>query len=372
MQIRQLDTTKRTDVQQFIHFPFDLYRDSELWVPPLVSDMQLVLNRARHPYYQHSEAEFFVAEEQGRTLGRVAVLNNRHYNEHHQSRHALFYYLDVVDDQAVVQGLFDAAAAWARQRGLEDLLGPVVFLAGDAVGLLAEGFEHRPALDMPYNYPYYDTLLKGAGFDKVTDFISGYLPGDHKLEPRFFEIAEKVKEKRGFGVKTFRSKAELKSWIPRIYYIIDQALGHRIEYYPLSEAEVDIVAERLLAAVNLRLTKVVMKEDEPVGFLLAFTDISKGIQRARGRLWPLGWLPVLLEFGRTEWVNFNGMGLLPGHRGVGATAVLYTELAKLGLEKRFRHADIVQVEESNLKSFGDMTAVGVQWYKKHRVYRRGI
>ena len=372
MRVRRIDTNNRQDVRQFIRFPFQLYKDCPQWVPPFVSDMAFTMNRKKHPFYAHSAAEFFIAQEANRTLGRLAVLDNRKYNEYRGAKTAFFYHFDAVENPAVSRALFDAAQVWARQRGLDRIVGPLGFLQGDGIGLLVEGFEHRPAIGIPYNHPYYDNLLRETGFAKKTDYYSGYLPGDHRLPERFYDIAEKVKAKRGFWIKSFRDKRELRRWVPRIQEVYNHAFASNFEHCPLSRREAEVVADRLLAIAKPRLIKLVMKENEIVGFLFAFVDISAAIQKIRGRIWPFGWMFLLREFGRTEWVNFNGTGLLPGHRGVGANAVLYTEMANTIRQFNFKHADIVQVEEKNVKSMGDMKAIGVQWYKKHRVYERMV
>jgi hypothetical protein len=372
MQIRRLDTTAPRDVHRFIDLPFQLYRDCPQWVPPLLDDMQLVMNRRKHPFYEHSAADFFLAEEDGQPLGRIAVLDNCHYNEYHGTRKAFFYYFDCVEDPTVSRRLLQTAFDWARARELTHMEGAWGFLEGEGIGVLVEGFEHRPAIGIPYNYPYYDALLTDAGFQRKTDYYSGYLPGHHDLPERFFEVADKVKEKRGFRIKSFANKRELRQWLPRIIEVYNQAFTENLEYYPITEAEGRAIFERMITAADPRLIKLVLKGDEVVGFLFAFHDISAALQKIQGRLWPFGFIQVLREFKRTRWANFNGTGLIKGHRGVGANAVLYTEMARSIQEFAFEHAEVVQVEERNVKSMGDMKAIGVEWYKKHRVYEREL
>ena len=369
MEIRKLDTNKRSDVRDFIQCPYSIYRESTQWVPPIWPEMQQVMNRRKHPYYEHSTAEFFVAGSGKELLGRIAVLENRNYNRHHGRRDGFFYYFDSVNDQSVANALFDAAFDWARQRGLEQVIGPKGFLQGDGMGMLLEGYEHRPAVGVPYNHAYYIDLTVAAGFEKETDFFSGYLSGDHQLADRFFAVAEKVKERRGLRIKSFENMRELKRWIPRIGRLYNDTFVDNWEYCPLTEAEIKVVGERLTSIAHPRLIKLVIKGDEIIGFVFGFIDISAAIQRTGGRIWPFGWVQLAREFKRTQWVNFNGTGLLPGHQGVGANAILYTEMAKSFAEFNFKHADVVQVEEKNLKSQGDMKAIGVEWYKRHRIFR---
>jgi hypothetical protein len=370
MQVRKLDTTQARDVRQFISFPFELYQRCPQWVPPILPEIKLVLNRRKHPFYRHSEADFFVAESQGQTLGRIVVMDNRNYNAHHGLKRGFFYLFEAVEDAEAARALFDAACDWARQRRLDQLVGPKGFLQGDGLGMLVDGFDHRPAMGIPYNYAYYAALVEASGFEKETDYFSGYLPGDHELPQRFYDIAEKVKAQRGFWIKSFTSEKELRPWIHRVGKVYNDTFTQNWEYCPLTEAEMDVVADRLLAISNPRLLKLVMKGDEIAGFVFAFPDISAAIQKTKGRLWPLGWIHLLREFKRTNWANLNGLGLLEQHRGVGANAMLYTELAKSVREFGFEHCDVVQVEEGNAKSLAEMAALGVRWYKQHRIYRR--
>jgi len=372
MRVRPLDTSRARDVRQFINFPLALYRDCPKWVPPILPEIQLVLNRKKHPFYLHSTAEFLVAESERETLGRIAVMENRNYNRFRNVKVAFFYYMDVVNDAQVAEALFGAASDWARRQGLAQLIGPKGFLQGDGLGLLVEGFEHRPAIGIPYNYPYYDVLLKGVGFEKETDYLSGHLSGDHQLAQRFYDVAEKVKERRGLAIKSFSSEKELRAWIPRIVKVYNASFADNWEFCPITEEESKVIGEWLIAIADPRLIKLVLKGEEVIGFVFAFNDISAAIQKTKGRVWPFGWIALMREFKRTTWVNCNGTGLVPEHRGVGANAVLYTELAKSVRDFHFRDADVVQVEEGNLKSLGDMAAIGVNWYKRHRVYRRAV
>ena len=372
MKIRKIDTSAPRDVQRFISLPFELYQDSAQWVPPLVSDVKLALDRDKYPFYRHSAADFFLAEEGSRTLGRIAAIDNQRYNDCHRSRTAFFYFFETVEDLKVARALFEAAFVWARDRGLEVIMGPRGLLRGDGHGLLVEGFEHRPAMGIPYNPPYYARFIEAVGFEKEIDFLSAHLGGEFDLPQRFYDMAEKVKERRGFWVRSFNSKRELRRWVPQVQRVNNEALTDVWGYYPIDEAETNAVADRFLAAADPRLIKLVMKGDEVVGFVIGYPDISAGIQRANGRLWPFGWLHLLSEFRRTKWINFNGAGILPQHQGAGASVVLYTELAKTVLDFGFEHADLVQVAENNVESKGEDNTVGGEWYKRHRIYRRNL
>lgn len=376
MQVRKLDTTQPRERERFVDFVFDLYKDATLWVPPLRSDALKGLDKSKHPYYQHSDADFFVVEENGKVLGRVAMLENRNFNAYHHSKTAFFGYFEVIDDRNVAHTLLATGVDWARARGLDNIIGPRGLVGIDG-SVLVEGFEHRPAMTIPWNYPYYDELIKSFGFEKDADYLSGYAPGDTILPERVEAIAAKVKEKRGFWIKTFKSRAEIREWIPTALEIHSKAMSELHSYYPPTEEETRSLINTLLLVADPSLIKLIMKRDEAkgdevAGFILAYPDISDGLKKANGRLFPFGWFHILRDRQKTEWVDVNGLGLLPEYRGLGANAMLYSELARTIRDHHFKHADIVQVNEENFKSRSDMETLGTIWYKRHRHYRLDI
>jgi hypothetical protein len=377
MHIHEVDTARRREVSRFINVPFNLYRDCPQWVPPLVSDAQMQLDRRKNPFYQANDAAFFVAERGGADMGRICVMEPRQYNDFKDVKEAFFYLFDTVDDEAVSRVLFDRAAEWATERGLKTLRGPLGFMAFDGFGMLAKGFDLRPAVGIPYNYAYYPVLTEKWGFELEERVLSGYLSVARMKEEfpqRVLDIADKVRARYGFTIKTFKSKQELRNWVaPRVAELYNRTLTHIAGDPPLSQEQVATVAESMLAIADPELLKFVMKGEEIVGFLFCFLDISAGIQRARGRLMPFGWFHLLRDMGRTNWVNLNGMGILPEYHGMGGTAILYAELYHSLREiPRFEHADIVQISEFNPKSLNELKRFGVEFYKTHHIYRKGL
>lgn len=372
MRIIQLDPHNRRHVETFVRLPFTLYREHPLWVPPLVSQVERALDPNRLAFYRHSQAAFFLAELDGQCVGRIAAVDNRRYNTYRGTATAFFTYFECMDDADVAGGLFAAAFAWARERGLRDILGPRGLVRGDAAGLLIEGFEHPPALGIPYNPSYYVNLLEGAGFQHEMDYLSGLLRGDYRLPERYVQLAERVKERRGWRIKSFDNKAELRAWAPALQRINNESFAQVWGFHPMEDDDLQDSLATLTAIADPKLLKLVLKGDEVVGFLLAFPDLSEGLRRARGRLWPLGWWHLWRDMCRTRRITINGLALLPEHQGLGGDAVLFAELQASLLARGAEWADVAEVAETNAKSLGDMNALGVQWYKRHRVYRRAL
>jgi len=373
MHIHRLDLDRRRDVRRYVRFPFQLYRQSSYWVPPFVGEIRAQLNPEAHPFYHHGEAAFFLALEGNETVGRIAVLDNVRYNRYNQTRMAFFYHFDAVDDTAVSRTLFDAAFDWARKRDLELIWGPKGFMTADGQGTLIEGFEHRPAIGIPYNYPYYGDLIEDAGFEKQLDFISAYLDLRRPVNERFLRVAEAVKRRSGLRAVHFRSKSELRSAIHRVAAVYNEAFVEVQGYVPMTDAEAEAVADRIVAIADPELITVLMKGDDIAGFALVYPDVSAAIQRSGGRMWPLGWLYLKREFERTTWLNINGGGILERYRGLGGDALLYAEFFRtLQSHPQYEHAELVQIQETNFRMVQELKALEVVPYKTHRLYKRSL
>jgi hypothetical protein len=378
LSIEKIDTRNKAHVHRFITYPYLIYSSNNKlhpqWVPPLFVDSKLYLNRDKHPFYEHSDADFFIASQDGRDVGRIAVLENRSFNQYHQTHQAQFYFFDCEDDLEIAAALFDQATKWAHQRGLNQLVGPKGFGPLDGYGLLIEGFEHRQMMMMMnYNYAYYSRLVESLGFEKEVDFVSCYLNSDNfNLPERVHRIAERVQKRGTLSVKPFTSKRELKAWATRIGRTYNQSFINNWEYFPLTDREINFVLENILIVADPKLIKIIIHDQDVVGFLFAFPDISAALQRARGRLLPFGIFDLLLELRRTKWVSINGAGILHEFQGRGGNALLYSEMEKTVKNFRFNHADLTQVAETAVQMRHDLVNLGGKPYKNHRVFGKAI
>jgi hypothetical protein len=371
MNLVQVNTTDRRQVKQFLDLPFRIYCKCPLWVPPLESDVRRMLDR-RHPFYRHSDAAFFLVAESGRAVGRIAVLDNRNYNAFNHEQTAFFYLFECQDNPHAAHVLFGAAFDWARSRGLNKLIGPKGFTALDGLGLLVKGFEHRPALGLPYNPPYYPALVEAAGFEAAGELVSGYLNAQTAFPDKIRQVAEVVQKRRGLRVARYRTRRDLRALVPRLKELYNNSLQGTTGNVPLTDDEVKTLADQILWFADPRLIKIVMKGEEPVGFLFAYPDISAALQRCQGRLFPLGWLDCLLEMRRTKWININGAGMVNKYRGLGGTALLFSEMYNSVVEGGFLHADLVQIGVENDKMQRELRDLGVEFYKTHRLYQRAL
>ncbi len=361
-------------VRDFLKLPFRLYHDVPQWVPPLMPGERARF-RPDFPFYRHSEAAFYlVRDESGQAVGRVAVMDHRPFNEYHQRQDALLYLYEAINDDGVAQLLFEAAEAWARARGLTRLVGPKGFLIGDSLGLLVEGFEHRPAVGMNYNPAYYVRQWEEIGaMTKEVDYLSAYIGREGYTYPqRLRDMADRIRQRRGFRVPVFRSRRELMALVPQLRRTYNDAFANLWSYQPLTDDEMGAILDRMLLVAEPHMLKLIFKDDEVIGFTFAYPDISAAIQRQKGELWPFGWIDFLLERRRTKWININGNAVHPKYQGLGGNAVLYDEMARTLIDSTtYQHADLVQVQESNVTMLADMSKIlPLNFYKRHRVYQK--
>lgn len=333
-----------------------------------------MLDSRRHAFYQHGEAAFFLAQDSlGIPVGRIAVLENLAYNDFNHEQSAFFYLFECIDDPQVSAGLYDAAFTWARDRKLNKIIGPKGFTVLDGIGMLVKGFEHRPAFGLPYNPSYYPRLVEQSGFVSSGELVSGYLKtSTFQILPKVAEVADLIQKKRGMRVVRFKNRREFSKIIPSLQQLYNNSLEGTTGNIPLTEADVKNMTNQLLWFADPRLIKIIMKGDEPVGFLLAYPDISAAIQRCRGRLFPLGWIDCLLETRRTRWVNINGAAIIEKYRGLGGTALLFNEMHKSIIEGGFEHADLVQIGVENERMQLELRNLGIDFYKVHRLYERSL
>jgi len=375
LQVDKIDTNNKALVKRFVRIPYRLYKNHPQWVPPLFMDVETQLNRSKHPYFEHSDADFFIATKDGRDAGRIAALENKRFNAYHKTKQGQFYLFECEDDQEVANALFERAFDWAKSKGLDRIVGPKGFGALDGYGIQVEGFEHRQMMTMMnYNYPYYVKLVENIGFEKEVDFVSCYLNKESfHLPERVYRIVERVKAHSNLGVHRFENKKDLRNWAKRIGKLYNDSFVNNWEYYPLTDREIQFLLENILTVADPRLIKIIThNENEAIGFLFGFPDLSAALQRAKGKLLPFGLVDLMMEMKRTKWVSLNGAGVLPEYQGVGGNALLYDEMEKTLHEFNFDHADLTQVAETAVQMRHDLENVGGKAYKNHRVYHKQI
>ena len=371
-----IDVNSKTLEKEFVNFQYDLYEGCPQFVPPFRSDIFLMMNKKKHPFYDHSDSDFFLAKRNGKVVGKIAALENKPFNQFHNYHDSEFYLFDCIDDQEVANALFDKVSEWSKARGLNRIVGPKGYGPLDGYGIQVEGFEHRQMMNMMnYNYSYYQKLVEDYGFRKEVDFVSSF------LAPQSFELPDKVKKaveiakKRGrLRVMNFRNKKHIIEWKYKIKDAYNRAFVQNWEYYPLSDRELDYALDNAIQVIIPELLQIILnEEDDIVGFVLSFPDVSAAMQKNKGRLGPIGIIRLLRELKTTQWLDFNGIGILPEYQGMGGNALIMEALLNAAkANPRFIYSELTQVAETAVQMRRDLENLGVKYYKNHRVYGKKL
>jgi hypothetical protein len=374
LQVEMLDFSNKTQLNEFIRLPFRLYKNCPQWCPPFITDVKTMLDKKKHPFYEHSDADWFMVRRDGNVVARGGAIENRAFNKYHGTTQAAFYLFETENDPEAVQILFEQIYDWARKRGLNKLVGPKGFGPFDGYGMQVLGFEHHQMMTMMnYNFPYYNDLMTSMGFDKEVDFVSCYMYKDNfKLGPKIDKVYEIVMKRGKFKVKNFKNKRELVSWADRIGEAYNNTFVNNWEYFPFTQNEIKFVVDQLVQIAVPELYKIITYEDKVVGFLLGFPDISKALQRGGGNINPVSVADMLISLKTTKWISLNGVGILPEYQGSGGNVILYEEMKNLLIDYKYEHAELTQMAESATQVRRDIITVGAVPYKNHRVYHRDI
>ncbi len=362
--------------KEFVEFQYALYRDCKQFVPPFKNDIYAMMNEKKHPFYDHSISEFFLAKRDGKVVGKLSMLINRPFNQHHGTKDSEFYLFDCIDDQEVANALFDLATRWTLEHGMNRIVGPKGYGPLDGYGIQVEGFEHRQMMNMMnYNYPYYQKLVENYGFVKEVDFVSSYVKLSEFVLPEKVKKAIEIAKKHGsLTVMSFKNKKQISAWKEKLRDAYNKSFIKNWEYYPLSDRELSYVVDNALGFVIPELSKLILnKEGDAVGFVLPFPDVSAAMQKNKGKLGPIEILRLMFALNRTEWLDLNGIGILPEYQGMGGNALLMEALELATHERpRFVHAELTQVAETATQMRKDLANLGVRFYKNHRVYKKEL
>lgn len=371
VEIRQLNPT-RSNLKKFVEFQIDLYKGNPYFVPPLVSDEIATLDSKVNPAFDHCESAYFMAYRDGKAVGRIAAMINKQVNEKENSRQARFGFVDFIDDAEVSKALFDAAEKWAKEKGMDNIVGPLGFTDLDNEGMLINGFEELSTMATIYNYPYYPTHVERLGYEKEVDWHEFLIEIPEQIPDKHKRIAEIVKKKFNLRVVKFTSRKALKEQYGQaLFELINEAYDNLYGYSRLTKRQIDYYIKIYLSMLNLDLvTLIVDGEDQLVGVGISIQSMSRALQKSKGKMFPFGWWHLLKGLkGKNDRVDLLLVAVKPQYMGKGVNALLFTDLIPAYNKYGFKWAESNPELESN-------AAVQNQWeafpYRQHRNRRAFI
>ncbi len=357
-------------LDRFIAFPYTLHRGDPVWVAPLRRDVRTVLSPAKNPFFQHAAAQYFLATRDGGTVGRIAAITNDEHRRIHEDRVGFFGFFECVNDQAVADALFEAAAGWLRARDCDTLRGPISPSINDEAGLLVEGFDTPPVILMPHNPRYYVALHERAGFAKAKDLIAFEGSGFHAPE-RLVRAAQILAERKGITLRALNMK-RFHEEIELVKQLFNRAWEKNWGFVPMTDAELDHLAAQLKPIIVPDLVCFAEIRGEPVGFGAAIPDLNVALRHnPSGRMFP-GILKVLWHARKITRLRVALLGTVRQYRGRGVDALLYHWIWTKGNARGFGWAEAGWILEDNAAMINAAMALGFRPYKTYRVYDKPL
>jgi GNAT superfamily N-acetyltransferase len=370
IQLRPVRTSR--DKRLFIDLPYKLYRGNPHWIAPLRIAQKDILNTNRHPFYKTSDVEMFLAERDGRVVGRIMAILNHAHNEFHNERVGFFGFFEVENDSEVSAALLDAARNWVRQRGAEVIRGPVNPSTNYECGMLVEGFDLDPMVMMTYNPPYYAKLLEAYGMKKAMDLYAYdiaevYFIHSNKLQ----RVAERLRQKSHITVRCVNMK-DFKNEVAKIRQIYNDAWSRNWGFIPVSEAEFEHLAKDMKQIVDPRVVMIAEQQADdglrPIGFFLAVPDINCALKRLNGRLLPFGLLKLLWYSRKISSIRIITMGVVRELQPAGIGAVFLDEIYRRAPAAGFITGEMSWVLEDNVMMNRSAELIGGRRSKTYRIY----
>lgn len=359
----------KSERKAFIQFPYKHYQNDEHWIPPLLMDQKTLLDANKNPFYNDAEIALFLAEKNGSIAGRIAAIHNKRFNEYNNTKVGFFGFFESIDDQSVANLLFKVAGDWLKERGLKEFIGPTNPGMMDEVGLLVEGFEYDPSLLMPYNKPYYEKLIIGAGLKPEMDFLA-FRVTKETVDLDRINRADKIVRKRVPNIKI--RPVDLKKFdreITIIKEIFNKAWADNWGFSPVSQEEFEHIGKDLKTIADVDIAHIVEKDGKPIAFSVALPDFNQALKHTNGRLLPLGLIKLLYYSRKITQIRTALMGVLPEYQGRGIDALMHREAIINGLKKGYTSSELSWVLKNNLDMVRTAEKIGGSVEKVYRMYR---
>lgn len=349
MNIEIVKVSNRKQLKNFVHFPYELYKGCENWVPPLLGDEYDTFNRKKNGAFEYCDAECFLAYRDGKIVGRVAALVNYNANRRWNLSTVRFGWLDFINDKEVLAALLDKVAEWGKEYDCTNMKGPLGFTDMDKEGLLVDGYDKLSPFTCLYNYPYYDTLLSELGFTKDVDWTQKLVYLD-KQGLEIYKHAEAVEKRYGLHVARVRSTRELcRKYGMSLFHTYNETFAPLFQFSPITDRQIKSYLATYVPILSKDFVCVVLdKEDRPVGFGFCVPTLSKAVKKSKGHLFPWGIFRIFHAIRHNNTLEALMVGVLPEYQSKGASILIlkyvHENAVKFGIEKVILNP---QLEENN-------------------------
>ncbi len=366
VEIKEVVTSK--DIKQFVDFQFELYKDHPYWVPPLKADEKKALSPKTNPAFEFCDAKFWTAWKDGKCVGRIGAIVNHTYNDKIGKKKGRFSRMEFVDDRAVSKELFKTAEEWLRQQGMEAVHGPLGFTNFDNQGLLIEGFDYLPSIASVMHYPYFQKHIEALGYGKEIDWVEFRLKMGQEIPEKAIRLAKIIKERNKLEVLHFKTKADLKVVMRDVFGLLNKAFDELPYVAPFSQKMINYYADKYFKVLNPEYVKVIKKEGEVVAFIVGMPSLSEAMQKANGKLFPLGFIYLLKAMKNPEVMDLLLTGVDPKYQKLGLPAILINELQQVIQKHNIKFTETTGMFETNQKGITTWKSYDHIMHKRRRCF----
>ncbi|WP_299781129.1 GTP cyclohydrolase [uncultured Formosa sp.] len=368
--LKEVQTKK--ELKAFVEFPFELYKGSPYWVPPIISQEMEVFNKDKNPIFNNAKAHLFVALKNNKIVGRIAIIINSLDLKQSQNK-IRFGWFDVVDDIEVTKTLLNKVNTIGKQHNLEYMEGPIGFSNLDKVGVLTEGYDHIGSMITWYNHPYYVNHLEKLGLIQEKEYQENKFPFSN-VKPEFFKrINNLVKKRYGLHPLNFTKTKDLMPYVDQMFDLFNNSYSELASFVEITERQKDYFKKKFISFINPEFIKFVMDEnDNMVAFAVVMPSFAEALQKANGKLFPFGFLHLLKAKKKCETVSFYLIGVEPKYKNKGVTAIIFNEyyetLKPMGVKNCIRTPEL----EENYASHQIWKHFDAKTYKRRKTYRKDL
>ncbi|TSA25640.1 MAG: hypothetical protein D4R67_09685 [Bacteroidetes bacterium] len=349
LEIRKVSSRK--ELKKFVDFPFTLYKGNAYWCPPMKSDEINTLRKDKNPAFEYCEARYWMAYQNGNPVGRIAGIINHHEVDYWKSKLVRFGWIDFIDDIEVSGKLIEVVKEWGKRNGMIGIHGPLGFTNMDAEGMLIEGFDEVAAMSTIYNFPYYADHLQQLGFRKATDWIQYEMIIPTEVPEKVDRVARIVFQKYDLRLLKPRKAKEILPYAGKMFAMYNDAFRDIYGFTPLTGRQVDYYTKRYFGFIQPEFVALVVDaKDDVVGFGITMPCLSRALQKAKGTLFPFGFLHLLHSLRKNTVATMCLIGVRPDYQGKGLLALMYYELNKAYLKAGITMARTHPQLEDNLKA----------------------
>lgn len=364
MQIEIKPVASGKDLKKFIRFPLQLYKDNEYYVPPLHSEEKKTLMLKGNPDASHIDAQYWLAYKNSKLVGRIAGIVHHRFNDYHQCRSGRFGWFELIDDQQVADALLSKAERWCKDKGMEEIVGPMGFNNFNRHGVLIDGFEEVATAYTNYNYPYYQKLIENAGYKTKIDWVESYIKVPDSIPEKMKRVGEYTMKRYGLKFLTINKSSDLHKYKYQIFHVLNEAYSGLYGFLPLTNKQIDTIASEFLPILKPKYQSIVVDQDDQIVALgISVPSFSRALQKSKGRMYPFGIFYFWKAMNKPNNIDMLLVAVKPEYQNKGANALLFLDLIPIFQKDNIEHVEPIQNQKDNQK-------VQAQWdYFDRRIHR---